>query len=103
MSLALLLINDADPTSATTFDAISPVGKAPPITSPPAPEKAKDQAPLLSPSSTPTPSQPSKFSSPTTSPGIAPYVPPSASQGQPPPTKGPELAPEDPGKQLNNN
>lgn len=76
---------------------------APPITSPPAPEKAKDQAPLLSPSSTPTPSQPSKFSSPTTSPGIAPYVPPSASQGQPPPTKDPELAPEDPGKQLNNN
>ena len=27
MSLALLLINDADPTSASTFDAISPVGE----------------------------------------------------------------------------
>ena len=27
MSLALLLINDADPTSAATFDAISPVGE----------------------------------------------------------------------------
>ncbi|WOH08941.1 hypothetical protein DCAR_0728392 [Daucus carota subsp. sativus] len=119
-SEALLLLNDADPTSAATFDAISPVGEgstgpvpqwkqlnhnatspfqssavSPPITSPPAPENTKDQAPLLSPS-TPTPSQPSKFSSPTTFPGIAPNVPPSASQGQPPPTKDPELAPEDP-------